>query len=202
VGAMRTISPIEIKGNWKKGYALAPHLISSTLTGYYEDGTLIFDNVRSDMGELIFLLKYRNGDNNIVSQIVDLAIPYIRDVWKISNEIDFIIPVPPSNTSRKSQPVFGICDALGKKLSINVEFDVLKKTTKTQLKGKTKDEKMEALKDSIKLNRTPSKPMNILLVDDLYESGLTLTECTKVLYSHSNIKNVYVLTMTKNKNSY
>lgn len=38
---------------------------------------------------------------------------------------------------------------------------------------------------------------NVLLVDDLYQSGATLSECVKALRKDAMIKAMYVLTMTK-----
>jgi predicted amidophosphoribosyltransferase len=40
---------------------------------------------------------------------------------------------------------------------------------------------------------------SMLLVDDLYDSGATLTECVNVLRQDKNIDKIYVLTMTKTK---
>ena len=42
-----------------------------------------------------------------------------------------------------------------------------------------------------------NKPLNILVVDDLYDTGETLKECVKVLKEDINFKSFYVLTITK-----
>jgi len=42
---------------------------------------------------------------------------------------------------------------------------------------------------------------NILLVDDLYRSGSTLQVATELLYNNCNVKDVYVLTMTKTRSN-
>lgn len=42
-------------------------------------------------------------------------------------------------------------------------------------------------------------PCNILLIDDLYKSGATASECVNVLKKAPNVKNVYFLVITKTK---
>ena len=44
-----------------------------------------------------------------------------------------------------------------------------------------------------------TKEHNMLLVDDLYKSGATLTECVHVLRTDSKIKKIFVLTLTKTR---
>lgn len=41
--------------------------------------------------------------------------------------------------------------------------------------------------------------VNILVIDDLYQTGITLNESFKVLKTDSNIKDIYVLTLTKTR---
>ena len=64
-----TVNPRRIKGPWKNGYTLDEHTISSVPIGYDEYGHTLFDTKRSDIGELLYRLKYR-GDR---SQIAPLA---------------------------------------------------------------------------------------------------------------------------------
>jgi len=50
----------EIKGNWKKGLAFDLHTVASVYLGVDEYGHGRFDNTRSEIGELIYQLKYRS----------------------------------------------------------------------------------------------------------------------------------------------
>ena len=43
---------------------------------------------------------------------------------------------------------------------------------------------------------------NILLFDDLYGTGTTLTEITKTIKENTYVKNVFVLTVTKTRTSH
>lgn len=55
---MINISPIKLPGNWFEGFALDLHTISSEFLGYDEYGHEVFDTKRSEMGELLYRLKY------------------------------------------------------------------------------------------------------------------------------------------------
>jgi len=53
---------IKIDGNWKAGYTIDLHTISSVYLGDNLDGQPQFDNDRSEMGELINRLKYHSDE--------------------------------------------------------------------------------------------------------------------------------------------
>ena len=53
------------------------------------------------------------------------------------------------------------------------------------------------IKGSIIKDKNFKKKVNILLVDDLFDTGATLNEAVDVLKSDINVADVYVLTMTK-----
>ena len=66
---------IEIKGNWKKGFAYDVHTLDSVYLGPDEYGHDRFENTYSEMGELVKQLKYKN-DKSAVKKIVDLLKKY------------------------------------------------------------------------------------------------------------------------------
>jgi len=193
---MATINPIELQGLWKKGFALDLHTLSSIYMGEDQYGHRQYDTQRSKIGELVYRLKYRNEDT--ISDIKALVIPFLKS-WGIHKEIELIIPVPPSK-NRFSQPVFKICDSIGESLNIYVCHDVLKKVKSQELKGISLIEKQQAIENSIVFHKKIIRQISVLLVDDLYESGATLTAATKILQTEPNVKNIYVLTMTKTRN--
>ena len=65
------INPMEIKGNWDKGFVLDFHVLSSTPIGENIYGHMEFDTVRTELGELVYQLKYRGRYEN-VDKILDL----------------------------------------------------------------------------------------------------------------------------------
>jgi len=62
---------IEIKGKWEKGYALEYHTIGSKYLGEDEFGHKKFETTRTELGKLVYKLKYK-ADFSVVSQIINL----------------------------------------------------------------------------------------------------------------------------------
>ena len=104
---------IEIKGNWAKGYALDLHTSKSEYLGKNEFGHDQFDTKRTEMGELVYQLKYKK-DDSVVQQIIAEVKKCISGIDKF----DFIIPIPPSNVNRPKQPVQLVCEALSKEFNV------------------------------------------------------------------------------------
>ncbi len=57
---------IKLKGNWKKGFAYDVHTLESVYLGVDQYGHDRWENTRSEMGELLYKLKYR-GDMALLS---------------------------------------------------------------------------------------------------------------------------------------
>jgi len=53
------------------------------------------------------------------------------------------------------------------------------------------------MKGNIIANIRATKPHTILLVDDLFDTGSTISECVSVLREDPKLKKIYVLAMTK-----
>jgi len=92
---------IEIAGNWNAGQAFDVHTLSSTYLGPNEFGHAKYENVRSDMGELVYQLKYRS-DKSKLDEIVKLL-----DKITGIEQFDFLMPIPPTDKARAFQPVNG-----------------------------------------------------------------------------------------------
>ena len=188
------INPIKLTGNWDEGYALDVHTISSIPSGEDVYGHVQFDTQRSEMGELLYWFKYKGKHDNLHS-IVNLAKPFLNG-WVVLKTVDVILPVP-SSVQRMYQPASEIAQAIAEYLKINYTDAVLEKITKTQSKDMDKNKK--DLSGTIIANKKAKKPHTILLVDDLYSTGKTLTECIKILRQDEYLQKIYVLTMTKTR---
>ena len=123
---MIEIHPKEIKGSWDQGYVLDVHTISSTMIGHNEFGYPEFDTVRSQLGELVYRLKYK-GDKTVIPAVVEA----IAGLW-IVGPPDVIIPMPPSKVQRSFQPVIEIAGELAQSMKIPLNTASLKKTKTTQ----------------------------------------------------------------------
>ena len=116
---------INLDGNWKAGWAIDLHTISSFPLG---DGR--FETKRTEIGEALYQLKYRN-DYSQIPMLAQMAINFLKTKSMLSY-IDAILPVPPSDLNRGMQPVFEIAKLIGKYLSIYVDIDYLVKIKNTE----------------------------------------------------------------------
>jgi predicted amidophosphoribosyltransferase len=189
---------IEIEGNWEKGFAFDVHTLSSTYLGSDEFGHAQWDNTRSEMGELVYKLKYQR-DRSALPSIIKLL-----DKIKGVEKFNCIIPIPPTHGGRAFQPVTEIALALGEHHGIKVLTDFLKKRPGGQpLKDvNDPDERKALLGASLYVESDPSLAgCDILLLDDLYRSGATLSVATELLYREAHANKVCVLTMTKTRSN-
>lgn len=187
---------IELKGNWKTGFAFDVHTLSSVYLGVDALGHKKWESTRSEMGELVYRLKYR-GDKTLVVKIVDLLGKYPG-----IDTLDAIIPIPPTNRSRTFQPVNEIARELGKRVNVEVLDNILEKQGGGQELKNVEgfDERKNILEQTLVLmNNYDLSGKNVLLIDDLYRSGSTLTVATDILYQQAHAATVSVLTMTKTR---
>jgi len=189
---------IKIDGNWKAGYAIDLHTISSVYLGDNLDGKPQFDNDRSEMGELINRLKY-HSDKSTIPKIIEIINKNLKNI----TAVDFLVPVPPSNLKRIFQPVYEIVNELSKSSSVPMLQDIIYKTDIEELKSISNPAKREAiLRNSLKVNpHIDIENKIILLIDDVYRSGATVRAITDLLYNQAKVKSVYLLTMTKTRSN-
>jgi len=195
---MIKINPRKIFGNWFEGYALDVHTISSEFLGYDEFGHQVFDTKRSEMGELLYNLKYKQ-DIKVIHDIVEVTVNFINNNFK--DTINGIIPVPPSLTHRKLQPVIEVAREISNKLGIPLYENILLKSKENRELKNVFDyhERLEILKDNFIIDNEIVRAKQILLFDDLFRSGATMTAATDALYKQGNVEKVYVLTLTRTR---
>lgn len=195
---MAITHPIAIRGAWLDGYTLDYHTVSSTYVGDNEFGHPVFDTQRTPLGELLFRLKSRS-DQSVVDEIVDAVESFIELTWK--PRITVIVPVSPSNTARKAQPVFLLADALGKRLKLRVHYDAVTKIRKTPQLKNVYDyaERAKVLDGAFKADSAVIRGQSILLFDDLYRSGATMNAVAKVLTAEGQAAAVHALALTRTR---
>ena len=82
-------------------------------------------------------------------------------------------------------------------LNVGYYDDVLEKTSFEQ--SKNMDKNTKNLNGNIVKKLNAKKPHSVLLVDDLYDTGKTISECVSVLRTDPLLNKIYVLAMTKTK---
>jgi predicted amidophosphoribosyltransferase len=93
------------------------------------------------------------------------------------------------------QPIQIIAETIAMHLNIPYSEKVLAKPTSEQAKDMDKNKK--SLHGTVTLLIKPKRICNILLIDDLYSTGSTMSECTRVLKTEELINKIYVLAITK-----
>ena len=185
---------MKLDGLWDEGYSLDQYNLKSIYLGEDVFGNSQFDSERSELGELIYKMKY-NGHENTVDNIVDIILPFVSD-WLSRIHVDIIIAAPPSKT-REIQPVFEITRELAKRLKKHFSSDVLVKLSEDTIKNIQPEER--DLRNQIFMTKKAKHHADILLIDDVIETKTTANECVRVLKEDPLIDHVYYLSITRKK---
>ncbi|MCE1183106.1 MAG: ComF family protein [Rhodocyclales bacterium] len=188
----------KIEGCWDLGFALHKHTLSSVYLGDDEWGHPRFSTMRSEPGEALFQLKYRNAWEQ-----VDLLAAQVKDtIGPLLGSVGLIVPMPAS-TTRTKQPVTEIANALGRLTGVPVFENMLAKMPSPPgsepLKNlHTREEKEAALAGRIFLNECISNEgcWNALLLDDLFDSGATMNAASRALRAYRKINQIYAVAIT------
>jgi competence protein ComFC len=179
---LSTSHPRLIKGSWTIGYALDFH---SSYKGA--------DWNRSNVGDLVYRLKYQS-DASVLPALVEHTLSLFSARPEMS-QFDIIIPVP-SSTRRDFDPVPEFSRALANALNKPMQTCLIKaRATKPQKEMHTLPQKRDNVADAFMLNGDINGK-RILVVDDLFDSGATLEEITKLLLKYKAVR-INVLTLTR-----
>jgi predicted amidophosphoribosyltransferase len=189
------INPMKLPAApWIEGYVLDYHTVSSTPTGdpYYR-----FDTKRTELGELLFRLKYRSGGGTVLTDIAETAGQFVSG-WKPPVEC---VVASPASLRRQTQPAVEITRQLAKYLRLPVfENAIVKVRTTPQMKNIDDwSERQRVLADAVQAGGNDTKGKTVLLFDDLIESGATLRRSAEVLLEDCGALAVYALVLTRTK---
>lgn len=187
----------QIDGMWTLGYSLDKHTLSSTPTGYNEYGHMQFDTTRPEAGEALFQLKYRSD----YSQVGVIANQLNTSFGQTFSSASLVIPMPASR-DRSRQPVTEIATEYARLRGIPCREDLLVKTgTTVPMKDiESRDEKVSTLIGAFTVyDVLPSGKYDVLIIDDLFDTGSSLEAATTVLKNYPKIGNVYVATVTRKR---
>ncbi len=131
----------------------------------------------------------------------NLILQYMNKINYLS--FDYIASVPIHNSKLKSRG-YNQSELLAKYVSIKLNIpyvNALKRIKKTSTQSsQSKLNRMKNLKDSFTIRKknkiTFIKKSSVLLVDDVYTTGSTANECSKVLLNYG-VNKVYVVTIAR-----
>lgn len=155
------------------------------------------DFERTSLGKLIYRFKYKRSQEagNILA---DLASELIKEKF---TRVDILINVPPSFTPRVFQPLDFLAEKVSSKTGLKWQKDILARTrlSKPQKELTSKSEKRQNVSGLFKLkNAGVIKGKSVLLLDDIYDSGATLSEICSVL-KQGGAYNIVVVTLTRTR---
>ncbi len=154
-------------------------MLHSEFIGNDEFGHARFNNTRTEVGEAVYQLKYRQDWEQVdplADAIVSNIVPKI--VSKLG-KISLVIPVPPS-TARARQPMYEVSRSVAKLLGVKSFENIVRqnpdKGTVALKNLSTKAEELNALKERLELNDEIKIKgrWNALVVDDLFDTGASL----------------------------
>lgn len=186
-----------IVGNWRQGYSLDKHVLRSTPIGENQQGYMQFDTVRSAIGESLFRLKYRSD----YAQVPIIAQQLTESFGRAFSKMNVVIPMPPSRV-RSRQPVSEIASTFAHLNNLPFSNNLLVKSqaTKPMKDLGSSAEKVAALVEAFTVNDVlDSRGNDVLIIDDLFDTGSSLEAATTVLKQYNKIRNVYVLAVTRRR---
>ena len=186
-------NPMKLSGPWAAGFVLDYHSVSATPTG---DPYHPFDIKRTDLGELLYRLKY-GGDTSVLGDIVDTVQEFVSK-WNAG--VSCVVPAPPS-FKRKLQPVVEVARELAARLGLEFCEDAVRKVKETPSMKNVPDwfERQKVLAEAIQASKDDVRNKSVLLFDDLVQSGSTLGRVAEVLQKDGGARAVYALALTRTR---
>ncbi|MDR1026851.1 MAG: hypothetical protein LBL46_00330 [Rickettsiales bacterium] len=189
---------INLKGIWKQGFAFDKHVISSKYICDNEYGYPVFETQRSEMGGLLYKLKY--GQIPAIIQDIVYILKKSAEFDSFIKGIDYIAPVPPSNKARLVQPVIAVAQELSNTFGKPLLMDFIQSTNTDQIKNTDVSERIEKVKNNLLIKNNINKNAKIMLFDDLFDSGSTMTAITEKL-KENGYENISIFTLTQGKDA-
>lgn len=187
----------DLEGPWVQGFAFDVHTLDSVPDGTYSNGRTRFNTTRSQMGELVYQIKY-NHNLALVDDVLRI-LQSSEDFQNYIKNIDAFLIVPPSNRSRPFQPVFEITKKMSEVFNKPFLFNVLETTNVEQIKNIDTNDKYSKIKNTIVISKQfLSADKNYLIIDDVFDSGSTLRAYVDSL-KENGYNNIFIFTLTKTR---
>jgi predicted amidophosphoribosyltransferase len=191
-------NPLKVTGHWADGYTLDQHIQSSEFLGYDGSGNPAFDTVRTEVGESVYQLKYGSRAAGEATRLATTAVAFIK-AWKVA--VDAVVPMPASKT-RAVQPVHLVAKEIAAQLEIELVDDaVVRNKQVPQLKNVEVSERQKILAGAHEVEAQRIAGRNVLLIDDLFQTGATMNVVAGILTSKGGAAKVYALALTRTKRS-
>lgn len=148
------------------------------------------------------ILQYKFGEKTYISKCFTKVILNDEKICRFLKNYDIIIPVPISNKRKKTRG-YNQSELIASKLAKQMKN--LKYTTKVLYKKKDtlpqstldKEKRIENIKGAYYIkNEQILKNKKVLLIDDIFTTGSTVNECSKIL-KQAEAKEIGIFTLAK-----
>ena len=147
------------------------------------------------------IIKYKFNENSYLYKTFAKIIIKDKKVYGFLKLYDIIIPVP-MNKLKKSVRGYNqselVANEIAKQMELPFEKTVLIKTKNTKVQSTlTKTQRIENVKNAFFVTDTTKvKYKKVILIDDIYTTGCTVNECSKVL-KQAGAQEICVVTIAK-----
>jgi ComF family protein len=200
---LASIKFIETKCGWC-GRALSKEILACGECHFnpppYEKARAVGE-YQTPLKELICSFKYQKKEG-MKRLAWELMFKYLEKGEEIDlKRVDLIIPVPLHKTKRHERgfnQATALAEGIAQRYQLKIEQDNLVRIRKTFPQVNLPTEKRtENVKSAFYVKREEKiKGKNILLIDDVYTTGATIKECTKVL-KKAGSGEIYVFTLAR-----
>ncbi len=152
--------------------------------------------------ELIHQFKYGRQEF-LAEPLAELLVRYVKEIDPRPTDVNMVVAVP-LHSRKRAERGFNQAELLGRNAGRSLGIDVctggLKRVRNTPSQTNQPYYRREENVRGAFLVKKPAtfKEKDILLVDDVFTSGLTASECARVL-KESGARRVYVLTIAKSR---
>jgi ComF family protein len=183
---LHTARPKPLKGNWDEGFAL-------DFYGRFQGGV----KVETELGQQLHGFKYHN-QKEFAQPLIDKLADFVRK-HSTYQKADVLLAIPSTKKDRTYQPVDllaqGLSEAVGLKLIPHLLIRI--RQTEYQKSMNNIEQKRHNIAGAFGIKHPESvRNQQVLLLDDLFDTGETLKEATRVL-KRNGVSSVYVLTLAK-----
>lgn len=186
------IQPLPSHGPWDQGISLDRHTVFSTPIGLNAQGHMQFEILRTDIGEALFQLKHRDNYRQVAFLARSVAAALA------GQRFDLVIPMPASR-QRPCQPVHEVARQVAVLLGSTYSDQLLLKTWPTALMSDLAnyEQRAEALAGCFIVNDTLRHSADVLLLDDLVDTGASLEAACTALRECASIRSISLVALTR-----
>lgn len=162
----------------------------------YLYSALKYENIIRDK-----IIEYKFGEKSYLSKTFAKILIKNKKIYRFIKLYDIIIPVP-MYKSKESVRGYNQCILIAKEIAKKIDIDFIKnvlvKEKDTNVQSTlNKTERLKNVKDAFSVkNKELIQDKKIILLDDIYTTGSTVNECSKVL-KKAGAKEICVMTIAK-----